>query len=183
MPEEQRGELSSRREVLETGARAILGRRPRTEAESTVDVLGVDSLIVSVGDLDEARLFYGRLLGLTVKFDLPESGVVAYRLGPEPPFLVIREDVAVAPSRPRETPRLCFEVPDVRQASAALERAGIVLLAPPQEVPTGWHTEFTDAWGNVLGLIDYTKQPGRGRMFRRLSSPDRDDSEAPPTSP
>jgi catechol 2,3-dioxygenase-like lactoylglutathione lyase family enzyme len=32
-----------------------------------MDALGVDNVLVAVGDLDEARRFYGELLGLPLK--------------------------------------------------------------------------------------------------------------------
>jgi predicted enzyme related to lactoylglutathione lyase len=40
---------------------------------------------------------------------------------------------------------------------------GLVPLAPPFEVFTGWTVEFADPWGNRIGLTDYTKKPEMGR--------------------
>jgi catechol 2,3-dioxygenase-like lactoylglutathione lyase family enzyme len=157
---------SSRRELLEGGVRAFRAqlqpRRPQVEAP-TIDVLGIDHVAVSVGDLGEARVIYGDVLGLPLKFDLPEAGVVAYRVGSEPPFLLIREDLAVTVSPPRGTPPFSLEVVSVRRATAALAAAGIMTLSPPQEIPTGWLVEFADPWGNVVALTDSSKAPGRGR--------------------
>jgi len=43
------------------------------------------------------------------------------------------------------------------------ERRGARILGEPMEILTGWAVEFTDPWGNVLGLTDYLKDPSRGR--------------------
>jgi len=59
---------------------------------------------------------------------------------------------------------------DARDAAAELHARGVRLLAEPFEVATGWTVEFTDPWGNVIGLTDYTKAPERGRP-RSTQSP------------
>jgi hypothetical protein len=76
-----------------------------------VEVLGIDNVLLDVGNLEVARGFYGGRLGLGVKFDFPEAGVVGFRLGDEEPGLLVRAgDVALGPPRP--SPRLWLEVPD-----------------------------------------------------------------------
>jgi catechol 2,3-dioxygenase-like lactoylglutathione lyase family enzyme len=57
---------------------------------SKVDVLGLDNVLLDVGDLEAARGFYGGRLGLGVKFDFPEAGIVGFRLGDEEPGLLVR---------------------------------------------------------------------------------------------
>jgi predicted enzyme related to lactoylglutathione lyase len=126
------------------------------------DVLGVDNIMLSVGDLEQARAFYETTLGLPVKFAVPQAGVVGYRLGPEEPGLMIRVQ-ALAPSPPRDTPRIWLEVKDARAAAAALRQKGARVLGQPMEILTGWAVELADPWGNVLGLTDYVKDPGKGR--------------------
>jgi len=127
-----------------------------------LDVLGVDNIMLAVGDLVQARRFYESTLGLPVKFAVPQAGVVGYRLGGEEPGLMIRVQ-ALPPSPPRDTPRVWLEVRDARAAAAALRAKGVRILGEPMEILTGWAVELADPWGNVLGLTDYLKDPARGR--------------------
>jgi len=128
-----------------------------------LEVLGVDNIMLAVGDLEQARRFYESTLGLPVKFAVPQAGVVGYRLGGEEPGLMIRVQ-ALPPSPPRDTPRVWLEVRDARAAAAALRAKGVRILGEPMEILTGWAVELADPWGNVLGLTDYLKDPARGRM-------------------
>src|ERR671931_612964 len=115
-----------------------------------IGVLGVDNLLLDVGDLQAARAFYGGKLGLGVKFDFPEAGIVGFRLGDEEPGLVVRA-ADVPPAPPRSSPRLWLEVPDARAAGE------------PRELRTGWLVEVADPWGHVVGLTDYLHAPERAR--------------------
>jgi hypothetical protein len=75
-----------------------------------INVLGVDNVLLDVGDLEVARGFYGGRLGLGVKFDFPEAGVVGFRLGDEEPGLLVRAgDVPLGPAQP--SPGLWLGVP------------------------------------------------------------------------
>jgi predicted enzyme related to lactoylglutathione lyase len=127
-----------------------------------IGVLGVDNLLLDVGDLQAARAFYGGKLGLGVKFDFPEAGIVGFRLGDEEPGLVVRA-ADVPPAPPRSSPRLWLEVPDARAAGAALAAAGVAALGEPRELRTGWLVEVADPWGHVVGLTDYLHAPERAR--------------------
>jgi predicted enzyme related to lactoylglutathione lyase len=129
---------------------------------SSLEVLGVDNIMLAVGDLAQAREFYESTLGLPVKFAVPQAGIVGYRLGAEEPGLMIRVQ-AMPPSAARDTPRIWLEVKDARAAANALRSNGARLLAEPMEILTGWAVELADPWGNVLGLTDYVKDPARGR--------------------
>lgn len=131
-------------------------------AVGKIEVLGVDNVLLAVGDLERARAFYEGVLGLAVKFAAPQAGIVGYRLGDEEPGLIVRvQPIEAAP--PRDTPRLWLEVPDARAAARALEQAGVTALGAPREINTGWVVEIADPWGNVLGLTDYAKDPVKGR--------------------
>ena len=127
-----------------------------------LEVLGVDNIMLAVGDLEHARAFYESTLGLRVKFAVPQAGVVGYRLGPEEPGLMIRVQ-SLPPSPPRDTPRVWLEVKDARAAAAALRQRGAHILGQPMEILTGWAVELADPWGNVLGLTDYVKDPTKAR--------------------
>jgi predicted enzyme related to lactoylglutathione lyase len=130
---------------------------------SDITVLGLDNVLVDVGDLEVAKGFYGGRLGLGVKFDFPDAGVVGFRLGDEEAGLVVRAG-DVAPGPPRPSPRLWLEVPDARAAGKALAAAGVTLLGEPRELRTGWLVELADPWGNVVGLTDYLLAPERARQ-------------------
>jgi predicted enzyme related to lactoylglutathione lyase len=54
-------------------------------------------------------------------------------------------------------------VADVRREAEALADSGIVPLAPPFHVKTGWTVEIPDPFGNVIGLTDYTSAPDLAR--------------------
>ncbi len=114
-----------------------------------IEVLGIDNVLHAVGDLEEAKRFYGGGLGLTLKFEVAPAGMALYRLGEEEPGLLLRKQDPAPP-------RVWLEVPDARTAAGALGQCA-------REVQTGWVVEVTDPWGNVIGLTDYKKQPGLGR--------------------
>lgn len=45
-----------------------------------IEVLGTDNVLHAVGDLEDATDFYGRRLGLAIKFEVPQAGIALYRL-------------------------------------------------------------------------------------------------------
>jgi predicted enzyme related to lactoylglutathione lyase len=128
----------------------------------SLQILGVDNILFAVGNLTQARNFYETQLGLSVKFVFAEAGLVAYRLGSEEPGLLLRVQ-EIAPTPPRDTPRVWLEVPDARAAAQQLNILGVTLLKEPWEIGTGWVVEIADPWGNVLGLTDYLKAPQKAR--------------------
>ena len=129
---------------------------------SALEVLGVDNVLVAVGDFEVAVDFYAGSLGLPVRFQLPHLGIACFRLGAEEAGLLVRAG-AVHPSEARETPRVWLEVRDARAAEADLRERDVAILEGPFEVATGWTVEVADPWGNVIGLTDYTKDPSRAR--------------------
>ncbi len=133
------------------------GARP-----GALDILGVDNVLLAVGDLEAALDFYAGALGLPVKFQIDSLGVACFGLGAEEPGLLLRAG-SVHAQGPRDTPRIWLEVRDARAAGAELLARGVEPLAEPFEVATGWTVEVADPWGNVVGLTDYTKDPARAR--------------------
>jgi predicted enzyme related to lactoylglutathione lyase len=124
-------------------------------------VRGIDNVLFTVGDLDTAVDFYSGRLGLPLAFRMDQPGVALFRLGDEPPGLLVRR--APTPTAGGGSPRLWLEVPDARAAATALAAAGVTLLADPFRVATGWTVEVADPWGNIVGFTDYTTVPERGR--------------------
>ena len=130
---------------------------------SEITVLGLDNVLLDVGDREvEVAIDAGRR-GLGGMLDLTHARVGGVRLGDEEGGLVVRAG-DVAPGPPRSSPRLWLEVPDARAAGKALAAAGVGLLGEPRELRTGWLVEVADPWGNVIGLTDYLLAPERARQ-------------------
>ncbi len=135
----------------------------RGGSDRALDVLGVDNVMLAVGDYEEAMAFYAGRLALPFKFQVPEGGIAGFRLGPEEPGLFIHARSMVEGPE-RDTPRVWLEVADARAAAAVLLQRGVRTLGEPFEIATGWTVEIADPWGNVIGLTDYTKDRARGRV-------------------
>ncbi|GAA3792838.1 VOC family protein [Streptomyces phyllanthi] len=131
--------------------------------DESYELLGLDNVLLPVGDLGEAVAFYGRA-GLEVAFRLDEAGIVLLKVGKEAPGLLLRLEEELGRRQPVwASPRVWLEVRDARAAGRALEAAGIRLLDAPSPVATGWTVEFADPWGNVIGFTDYSKRPELAR--------------------
>jgi predicted enzyme related to lactoylglutathione lyase len=122
-------------------------------------VFGIDNVLFAVGDLDQAVEFYHAKLGLPVKFEVPQIGIAAFRLGDEEPGILVR-------AQAETTPRVWLEVDDARRTAEELKHQGIEPLKPPFELHTGWAFEVADPWGNVIGFTDYTKDRSLARRAR-----------------
>ncbi|MER5656784.1 VOC family protein [Streptomyces sp. NPDC002131] len=127
------------------------------------ELLGLDNVLLPVGNLGEAVSFYERA-GFPLAFRLDEAGIALLKIGKETPGVLLRLDDELSHRPPPwASPRLWLEVPDARSAARALAAAGIPPLDEPFSVATGWTVEFADPWGNVIGLTDYTKRPELAR--------------------
>jgi predicted enzyme related to lactoylglutathione lyase len=127
-----------------------------------VEILGVDNVLVPVGELGAAKDFYVAGLGLAVEFEVAARGLVLFSVGAEAPGVMARVD----PDAGRggsPAMRLWLEVPDARAAAEELAERGIQPLADPFEVGTGWAVEVADPWGNIIGLTDYLARPELAR--------------------
>jgi len=131
---------------------------------SPLTVQGIDNILFTVGDLDAAVDYYGARLGLPLVFRLDDRGIALFRLGDEPPGLLVRESAeAGSPTSNDTRPRVWLEVADARAAGAELARRGLSPLGDPFAVATGWTVEVADPWGNIVGFTDYTTMPERAR--------------------
>lgn len=123
-----------------------------------MEVLGIDNVLFAVDDLPAAVRFYAGL-GLDLVFRRDDAGLALFRLGPEPPGLLVRRR---RDGDPPAAGRVWLEVRDAR--AAADELAGTPGLGAPFPVATGWTVEVTDPSGNVVGFTDYHTMPERGRQ-------------------
>lgn len=121
-------------------------------------IVGLDHVQVAAprGCEDDARRFYGTLLGLeeTAKPPLLAArGGVWFRAGAQQLHVGVVEQ-GFAPS-PRAHPALrVATVPQLERLAATLERAGVpVRWADPAEVPGSRRFYVDDPWGNRLELI------------------------------
>ncbi|MBO3749604.1 VOC family protein [Streptosporangiaceae bacterium NEAU-GS5] len=113
-----------------------------------MSALGIDNVLIGVGDLAGARRFYGGTLGLKEKF--ATADMILYAVGDETPGILVRVTGDPKPG----AMRVWLEVPDAR---------ALGLDAEPFEIFTGWTVELSDPWGSIIGLTDYTKRPELGR--------------------
>jgi len=126
-------------------------------------ILGIDNVLLAVGDLDKALEFYHQSLGLPVKFEVPQIGIAAFKLGDEEPGLLVRAQPQSTSSEPVASPRVWLEVADARKWADELSGRGVTPLKPAFELHTGWAFEIADPWGNVIGFTDYTKDRSLAR--------------------
>ncbi|WP_329289924.1 VOC family protein [Streptomyces sp. NBC_01455] len=127
------------------------------------ELLGLDNVLLPVGDLGAAVSFYERA-GFPVAFRLDEAGIALLKVGKETPGLLLRLEEELSPRPPVwASARVWLEVRDARATADALTAAGIRPLAPVFPVATGRTVEIADPWGNVIGFTDYTKRPELAR--------------------
>jgi catechol 2,3-dioxygenase-like lactoylglutathione lyase family enzyme len=119
--------------------------------EKAIKVLGIDNILLAVGDLDEAREFYGERLGLPIKFAIDRMSLICFALGSEEPGLLVRVEPGLERAI-RRSPRIWVEVPDARIVADSLSDVAIEQVAPPFEVATGWAVEVSDPGGTSLDL-------------------------------
>ena len=111
-----------------------------------------DNFFLPGDNLDTAKEFYKTKLGLEIKFDFADKGMVAFTVGEREPAIILRKGENLQPS-------IWFEVDDVKDSYEKLKKKGIVFLSEPFEVMTGLSVEFKDPFGNKFGITDYSRKP------------------------
>ena len=91
-----------------------------------------DNFFLPADDLDAARVFYAQTLGLPLKFDFSDAGMVAYRVGNEEPAIILKDKTRF----PDAKPTIWFEVDDVRKTCAQLQARGVYFLSEPFHMRT-----------------------------------------------
>jgi predicted enzyme related to lactoylglutathione lyase len=111
-----------------------------------------DNFFLPVENLDTAKEFYKNKLGLGIKFDFADKGMTAFKVGSNEPAIIVS-------TIENAKPAIWFTVDNVQEAYQDLKQKGVIFLSEPFEIMTGLCVEFTDPFGNKLGLTDYCKMP------------------------
>lgn len=109
-----------------------------------------DNFFLPADNLEEAKEFYTKKLGLETKFDFSDKGMTAFKVGENEPAIILS-------SMPNARPAIWFTVDDVQKAYEILQLKGVHFLSAPFEIATGFAVEFHDPFGNKLGITDYSK--------------------------
>jgi len=113
-----------------------------------------DNFFLPSGDLKKGKAFYQDLLGLPVKFDFSDMGMVAFKVGENEPAIILKDTNKF----PDAKPTIWFVVDSVQEEHKRLSAKGLKFLSEPFPIHTGMAVEFEDPYGNRLGLTDYSKK-------------------------
>jgi len=113
-----------------------------------------DNFFRPVADLEKAKNFYQKSLGLSIKFDFSDKGMTAFQVGSQEPAIIIK-DLKIFPDA---KPTIWFVVDDVKQEFEKLKKKGVKFISEPFQIPTGLAVEFEDPFSNRLGITDYSKK-------------------------
>ena len=111
-----------------------------------------DNFFLPVTNLEKAKVFYEKTLGLPVKFDFEKMGMIAFKVGNQEPAIILKD----VNKFPDAKPTIWFVVDDVKKEYENLKSSGVVFISEPFQIPTGLAAEFDDPFGNRLGITDYT---------------------------
>jgi predicted enzyme related to lactoylglutathione lyase len=112
-----------------------------------------DNFFLPSGYLKKSKAFYLDILGLPVKFDFSNMGMIAFRVGDNEPAIILKDTRKF----PDAKPAIWFVVKSVQEEYKRLSEKGLKFLSEPFPIQTGMAVEFQDPYGNRLGLTDYSK--------------------------
>jgi predicted enzyme related to lactoylglutathione lyase len=127
-----------------------------------MEILGIDHVVFTVGDISQAIKFYLKL-GLKLQFQSEQTGAAVMVISAEHPNLLLLKAKEEIKKGGLERPRLWIEVKDAQAATVELKEKGFQFAREPFLIPTGWLVEVVDPWGNIVGFNDYHLQPQFGR--------------------
>jgi len=113
-----------------------------------------DNFFLPSSDLKKGKEFYQNILGLPVKFDFSNMGMIAFKVGDNEPSIILKD----INKFPEAKPTIRFVVDNVKEEYKRLSAKGLKFLSEPFEIHTGMAVEFEDLFGNRLGLTDYSKK-------------------------
>lgn len=112
-----------------------------------------DNFFLPVNNMENAIQYYSETLGLKVKFNFSDKGMVAFHVGDEEPAIILKD----INKFPDVKPTIWFVVDNVATEYEKLKSKGVQFLTEPFSIGTGTAVEFEDAFGNRLGITDYRK--------------------------
>jgi len=112
-----------------------------------------DNFFLPSNDLKKGKEFYQDLLGLSVKFDFSDMGMVVFNVGDNEPAIILKDTGKF----PEAKPTIWFTVDSVQEEYERLKAKGLQFFSEPFAIHTGMAVEFQDPFGNALGLTDYSK--------------------------
>ena len=113
-----------------------------------------DNLFLPTENIEESRKFYSDVLGLPIKFDFANQGMIAFKVGNEEPAIILKDKAKF----PNAKPTIWIEVENVKEIYEKLKSKGVQFISEPFKIRTGWAVEFTDPSGNQLGFADYINE-------------------------
>ncbi|OPJ58246.1 VOC family protein [Clostridium chromiireducens] len=113
-----------------------------------------DNFLLGVTNLEEARKYYEGTLGLKLKFDFSNKGMIAFNIGAEEPAIILKDENVFKNIKPT----IWLEVENVETKYDTLLKNGVKFLSEPFEIMTGMAVEFEDPFGNRFGITDYSKK-------------------------
>ena len=113
-----------------------------------------DSFFLPVDDLNEAKDYYENILGLPLKFNLSERGILGFKVGSQEPAIILKD----RNKHPSAKLTIWFEVDDVNDLYDKLKNKGVKFLSEPFQINKGIAVEFEDPFGNRLGFTSYKER-------------------------
>ncbi|MDF2802513.1 MAG: glyoxalase/bleomycin resistance protein/dioxygenase [Anaerocolumna sp.] len=112
-----------------------------------------DNFFLPVNDLAQAKDYYQNVLGLSLKFDFSDKGMIAFKVGDEEPAIILKDINRF----PEAKPTIWFVVESVEAEYERLLHQGVTFLGTPYKIGTGNAVEFEDMFSNRFGITDYIK--------------------------
>lgn len=112
-----------------------------------------DNFFLGVTDIEQGKKYYEDVLGLSLKFDFSDKGMIAFNVGEQEPAIILKD----IKSFPDIKPTIWFVVDDVKKEYENLKEKEVNFISEPFEILTGMAVEFEDPFGNRLGITDYSK--------------------------
>lgn len=119
--------------------------------KNQIQMKNYDNLFLPVDDYEKSKRFYSDILGMKIKFEFAEQGMIAFCVGNEEPAIILKDKKKF----PNAKPTIWIEVVDVRKLYNEMKETGVDFITEPFKIRTGWAVEFTDPSGNTLGFTDY----------------------------
>jgi len=113
-----------------------------------------DNLFLPTENIEESKRFYSDVLGLPIKFDFANQGMIAFKVGNEEPAIILKDKAKF----PNAKPTIWIEVENVKEIYEKLKSKGVQFISEPFKIRTGWAVEFIDPSGNQLGFADYINE-------------------------